>query len=276
MSVKASRLALCAAGAVLLSGCQFIGNLHLAHGASRSDPGKAAMDQYFTARGVALLRSGQPGAAIEAFNLALATGEAPAAAFNGLGIAYARIARPDLAYRFFQKAKMSDPTNPTYAANLDRLVKSPQFTLDMVPAVSRPPAAAAPAGPASQAGLAAQQDGAAAPSRPGHLRRTGAHQFSLTTLPVDANAAPPQMRRAHAQACSTRRNAPRQKGCTATMQTSARSTRAPAANLAATDSTSGVTPPAPAGKRKVIDMRIAPMAETPATGTKQRGSRGIS
>jgi tetratricopeptide (TPR) repeat protein len=216
-----------------------------------------------------LLQAGQPGAAIEAFNFALATGEAPAPAYNGLGIAYARIARPDLAYRFFQKAKMSDPTNPTYAANLDRLVKSPQFTLDMAPRVVRPPAAETPpAAQGSQAGFAAKPDGSAAPSQPGRLRRTSAHQFSLTTLPVDANAAPPLMRRAQTKDCSARSGAPQRRGCPASPAASASSAKAPAAGLAAADPSAVVAPLPAAGKRKVIDLRSIPAAEVPANSTR--------
>ncbi len=276
MSVKASRLVLCAAGAVMLSGCQLMSSLHLAHGTPRSDRA-AAMDEYYTARGRALLQAGQPGAAIEAFNFALATGEAPAPAYNGLGIAYARIARPDLAYRFFQKAKMSDPANPTYAANLDRLVKSPEFTLDMAPDVTRQPAAvAAPVRQASQAGFAARPDGAAARSQPGRLQRTGAHQFSLTTLPVGGNSAPPQIRRAGTKDCTARRNAPLRRGCPASAPASARSASAPAAGLAAADPSGIVTPTPPAGQRKVIDMRAIPAADVPADSTQTRDPRSTS
>lgn len=277
MSAKASRLALCAVGAVTLSGCQLMSSLHLAHGVSRSEPGSADKELYFTARGRALLQAGQPGAAIEAFNLALATGEAPAPIYNGLGIAYARIGRPDLAYRFFQKAKMSDPANPTYAANLDRLVKSPQFTLDMVPRVSRPPAAsAASSGQMAQTGLAAKQDEPAASSQPGRLRRTGAHQFSLTTLPVDANAAPPQIRHAQAKDCTVRPKAPRLGDCAARSQTVARNAKPPAANLAAAEPAGTDVAPAPAGKRKVIDLRAVPPTATPANTLRKRDSGSTS
>ena len=274
MSVKASRLALCAAGAVMLSGCQLMSSLHLAHGAPRGQADKAAMDEYFTARGRTLLQAGQPGAAIEAFNFALATGEAPAPVYNGLGIAYARIGRPDLAYRFFQKAQMSDPSNPTYAANLDRLVKSPQFTLDMAPRVVRPPAVSAQ--PAAQAEFSARPDGAAPPSRPGRLQRTAAHQFSLTTLPVDANSAPPQIRRAQTKACSARSGAPQRRDCPASMPATATSAKAPAAGLAAVNPVAGASPPPAAGKRKVVDMRSIPAAEVPADSTRAQDPRNAS
>lgn len=70
------------------------------------------------------LADGQTGLAIESFQRALAGGEAIAPAVNGLGIAYARLDRFDLAQRYFQQAIASDPVNSKYADNLARLMRS--------------------------------------------------------------------------------------------------------------------------------------------------------
>ena len=86
MTINRKRMAIVLTSAVLLSGCQFLGKLNLGH---RGDQARTtqAMANFYTDKGRDLLRSGRPGEAIEAFNLALATGEAPAAAYNGLGVA---------------------------------------------------------------------------------------------------------------------------------------------------------------------------------------------
>jgi len=75
------------------------------------------------------LDANRPGAAIEAFQKALATGEPVAPAVNGLGVAYARLGRFDLAQRFFEQAAAADPANPRYADNLTRLMRSPVFAM---------------------------------------------------------------------------------------------------------------------------------------------------
>ncbi|HEX7750943.1 MAG TPA: tetratricopeptide repeat protein [Novosphingobium sp.] len=80
-----------------------------------------------TEEGRKALGAGQPGAAIEKFRAALAAGEPMAPALNGMGVAYARIGRFDLAQRFFEQAAAADPADPRYAANLTELIRSPLF-----------------------------------------------------------------------------------------------------------------------------------------------------
>ncbi len=168
---------------VSLGGCQFLGQLNLARSGSEKQQ-KAAPAQRAVASSLAEgrdhLRANRNGMAIESFNLALVRGEDPAAAFNGLGVAYARVGRNDLAYRFFKKANASDPDNPIYASNLIRLVDQPSFALNQI---DRTPAAQPP----RQADRPASAS-AAAPRTPGKLYREGRGQLSLVTRPDPAAA----------------------------------------------------------------------------------------
>lgn len=75
------------------------------------------------------LAEGQTGLAIESFQRAMASGEPIAPAVNGLGVAYARLDRFDLAQRYFQQAMASDPANTDYADNLARLMRSPALAM---------------------------------------------------------------------------------------------------------------------------------------------------
>lgn len=73
------------------------------------------------------LGAGRVGLAIEAFQRALASGEPVAPALNGMGVAYARLGRPDAAKRFFEQASAMEPANEKFAANLVNLLRSPAF-----------------------------------------------------------------------------------------------------------------------------------------------------
>lgn len=77
-----------------------------------------------TAEGRNDLASGNPGAAVEAFQRALGLGEPIAPAANGLGVAYVQLGRADLARRFFEQAASVEPANQSYADNLVRLARS--------------------------------------------------------------------------------------------------------------------------------------------------------
>lgn len=119
------------------------------------------------------LRAGRYGLAIEAFERSLAFGEQPAPAYNGLGVAYAKLGRPELAYRFFRKALMSDPDNPVYSRNMAALMDSPEFNLAALKR-SEPQRA--------KAGNNAERNAAGSAVRtPGKLFREGNGQFSLVT-----------------------------------------------------------------------------------------------
>jgi tetratricopeptide (TPR) repeat protein len=171
-----TRIALLAGCASLLAGCQiFAPNNYARNNATDKvqHRGISGNDQ-----GRAHLRAGRTGQAIEAFNVALATGEDPAVAYNGLGVAYARLGRADLAYRFFKKATTSDPESPVYARNLAMLMDSPGFNLAAMNRGERQlqPVTTPAAKPASLAR-------APAPAAvPGKLHREAGNQFSLVTF----------------------------------------------------------------------------------------------
>ncbi len=182
-----------------LGGCQFFGNVRVAHNAHAAQPAAAIAS---TPNGPLIqdgrehLRGNRTGLAIEAFNRALASGEDPALAYNGLGVAYARLGRFDLSYRFFNKAKMSDPTNPIFARNLASLVNSPAFTLDQM---TRMPSVLVTAPPSR---VDASTAAAAASRAPGKLYRDSNRQFSLVTAAPDQNRAAPGERGAALGVCA--------------------------------------------------------------------------
>ena len=183
-----------------LSGCQLLGNLHL----TRSSQDRAKVAEVAITSGTAVqdgrdhLRGGRPGLAIEAFNRALASGQDPAASYNGLGVAYARLGRTDLAFRFFKKAALSEPDNAAYSRNLTRLIDSPQFALAMM-SQAAPVAAPASASASASPALPAPQGHNA--RIPGRLQRDGNHQFSLITLPSADEASPAARRSAGLAQC---------------------------------------------------------------------------
>ena len=184
-----------------LSGCQLLGNLHL----TRSSQDRATVAELAITSGTAVqegrdhLRGGRPGLAIEAFNRALASGQDPAASYNGLGVAYARLGRTDLAFRFFKKATLSEPDNAAYSRNLTRLIDSPQFALAMMSQAA--PVAAAPASASATATPALPAPQGRNARIPGRLQRDGNHQFSLTTLPSADEVSPAARRSAGLAQC---------------------------------------------------------------------------
>lgn len=255
---------------VALGGCQFLGSLHLTKRAPVTGAGDARLasaSRSYTQAGRDHLRGGSPGLAIDAYNLALAGGEDPAAAYNGLGVAYARIGRPDLAYRFFHKAVMSDPHNPVYTRNLGVLVDSPSFTLDQIRRAEPAPQVAA-AQPAPTPAVSPK------PRVAGRLYRDSNRQFSLTTqVPTDSSAGS-GTRTAALGNCTAQRSARRAANCRAAPLPTMHSRQAPEAQVAVNSpAPSGVAPVAsnvatpsepaalaPKGKRKSVNMIGTPRA----------------
>jgi len=90
------------------------------------------------------LAEGQVGAAIETFQAALAAGEDRAPVINGLGVAYARLGRSDLALRFFEEATAIVPDDQRYASNLALLLNSQTASQGPALASSLPAQRAAP------------------------------------------------------------------------------------------------------------------------------------
>ena len=252
-----------------LGGCQFLGSLHLTHrsqAAAAGDPQLAGVASSYNQAGRDHLRAGRPGLAIDAFNLALAGGEDPAAAYNGLGVAYARIGRSDLAYRFFRKAVNSDPQNPVYARNLATLVDSPSFTLDQMKRAE----------PTPQVAAASQPQPVAAATPPprvaGRLYRDSNRQFNLTTQAPAGGLAVNGTRTAAQDDCSTQRSVRLNAACRAAALPTMHSRTAPAAQVAVSGpppanltpaASNAPTPPesavpSPKGKRKTVQMIGAP------------------
>lgn len=114
--------------ALALTGCGVMKKLGLIHGPrnAKDQPALANADP-LTQIGRSQLDASNPGLAAKSFEQALANGERPAPALNGLGVAYARIGRADLAARYFKMAAEADPDNEGYRANLAKLYQSTQM-----------------------------------------------------------------------------------------------------------------------------------------------------
>lgn len=164
-------------GMVSLGGCKFLGSQHLASNIPNTAVSSGIAQKEYgpaTQRGRSYLQNNMTGLAIDSFNVALASGEDPAAAYNGLGVAYARLGRADLGYRFFKKAVMSDPANPVYAHNLSRMIDSPEFTLNLLQRTPLPES--------TQTGGQKEEVADQQARVPGKLYRESDRQFSLVTV----------------------------------------------------------------------------------------------
>lgn len=181
-------LAIVAALSLTLPGCSaWFGSDKFARaGGDKAPKSQQAANQerpsVFTNMGRRALDYGNTGLAIEAFRRAVASGEDPAPAVNGLGVAYARIGRVDLAQRFFEQAAGLAPNEPRYQANLTRLFASPLF-------------ARRHDGDRAEALLAAAtpSETPAQPAAPGRLQRLGANQFYIQTAAPAATGPAPRL-----------------------------------------------------------------------------------
>lgn len=105
--------------APVLSGCQWFGNgkTNLASsGLTREIAETFGEDQL--AAGKAALAEGRTSEAIDFFMVAKLYPEHAAEAFNGLGVAYSRLGRPDLTEKFFQTAIALAPSDERFQSNL--------------------------------------------------------------------------------------------------------------------------------------------------------------
>ena len=255
-----------------LGGCQFFGNLHLTGKfRDKEHAAELAAGTYgpATQQGRDYLRSDLTGLAIDAFNRGLATGEDPAAAYNGLGVAYARLGRTDLAYRFFKKATMSDPVNPAYAHNLTSLVNSPAFTLNVM--AREMPAPMNRVEPRSEARTADRP--VRTPQVPGKLYREGNRQFSLITVVPNQDKATTSMQNAVADSCSKRVTPRAKQRCGLIPLPRIESRNARTAQVALTVPIAATKPPvseeaavapAPKGKTKTLDLSSPGKIQHPA------------
>jgi Flp pilus assembly protein TadD len=126
MMMKAPvRLTCLVAAAVSLGGCQSFPltswMFKKDRPASEAGPVLAGNTAGALEEGTAFLREGNLSAAVASFRIAQLDRATTADASNGLGVAYAKLGRLDLAERYFQAAILSDPDNTRYAANLLRL-----------------------------------------------------------------------------------------------------------------------------------------------------------
>lgn len=119
------RLTILVAAAVSLGGCQSFPltswMFKKDRPASEADPQLAGNTAGALEEGRAFLQAGQLSAAVASFRIAQLDRATRADASNGLGVAYAKLGRLDLAERYFQAAILSDPQNTRFAANLLRL-----------------------------------------------------------------------------------------------------------------------------------------------------------
>ena len=277
------RNAVAVVSVIALGGCQFFGNLHLAHNSSARPLTAAAIanatERSSIQEGREHLRGGRIGLAIEAFNRALAASEDPALAYNGLGVAYARLGRPELAYRLFNKAIMSNPSNPIFAHNLANLVNSSAFTLDQMTRL--PPALATAPQAFTDLGTAAFT-----PERaPGKLYRDGDRQFRLVTVVPDQARAVPGERSALLGNCARSTSMRVKHQCrTAPLPIVKSRPRQPALTAFNQAFPNGQMPiaaladhpaDAPTGKRRTVDFSSQPRP-TPQQHTPQQSGPAIA
>lgn len=115
----ALKITTCVVAAASLSGCQGVMSaLGFSGGEARADASAPIFGQEDLDMGRMALKSGNPGNAIRHFQVAALNKETAADAFNGLGVAYAKLGRADLAERYFKTAVNLDAANPKFAGNL--------------------------------------------------------------------------------------------------------------------------------------------------------------
>jgi tetratricopeptide (TPR) repeat protein len=129
----ASKMILTVMASSLLAGCQSFPFSKLGFGKPRPT---ATMPPVVDQTGLVVLGEGQEqlrrgniSAAVASFRVATLDPDSRAGANNGLGIAYAKLGRADLANRYFSTAALLDPANTKYAANLERLERKEYFAM---------------------------------------------------------------------------------------------------------------------------------------------------
>ena len=120
---KIAGAALALTAGTLLAGCQ--GPILKGWGFAKKAPPEAAAPRDDAsdalAQGRAMLRAGQLSGAVAQFRIARMDADHAADANNGLGVAFAKLGRMDLADRYFRLAIALNPADDRYAANLLRL-----------------------------------------------------------------------------------------------------------------------------------------------------------
>lgn len=124
----------------LVTGCQSFPLAKLGFGKARPAPAMQRPEEgpefsaAVLAEGREQLRQGKLSAAVASFRMAAADPSTRAEANNGLGVAYAKIGRADLADRYFRTAALLDPANIKFAANLARLQRAEMYAVRQIEA----------------------------------------------------------------------------------------------------------------------------------------------
>jgi tetratricopeptide (TPR) repeat protein len=165
---------------VALSGCASIfGHGFADRGAAQSAPALSVGTVELAAARRAM-DAGMTAEAIDHFRAAQTDPQALPAASNGLGVAYARLGRFDLADRYFRMAMALEPANQRFAANMLRLQGDYALAQAQAAETIRLAEAAKPAEAAPVAVAAAE--------RPGALERVSRGEVRIRTVAVAAAA----------------------------------------------------------------------------------------
>jgi tetratricopeptide (TPR) repeat protein len=122
---KVTSAVLMASCSVALASCQsVVGDKLFASHAAPAESAAVDLSGYFEQlmeTGKTHLLQNRPALAVTAFRQASYDPAHGAAAYNGMGVAYAQMGRQDLARRYFQMALAADPEDERFVRNLARL-----------------------------------------------------------------------------------------------------------------------------------------------------------
>ncbi|WP_271439467.1 tetratricopeptide repeat protein [Pontixanthobacter luteolus] len=125
MKTSSFKLIACIAIASSLSGCQsFLSSLNFGERGQAQARQSGIFGEIELAEGRKALSAGNVTTAIDQFRLAAINDATRGDALNGLGVAYAKLGRGDLAERYFMQALEWQPSNPRYLANLEKFYTS--------------------------------------------------------------------------------------------------------------------------------------------------------
>ena len=152
------------------------------------------------------LARGEIASAIVSFRIAALDQNSIAAAHNGLGVAYAKLGRDDLAERYFRQAATEDPAEPKYSANLARLEMTRSAALAQTEAEDYSSARSADQSPMVKLARAAYPASrgirigpntfmVSSENNRNAVSRVSAHEVAIRTLPPVAAMVPADGRR---------------------------------------------------------------------------------
>jgi len=188
---KAIKIATIVTASIALTGCQsFINKLGFGpkDQTMRAEAGAPIFGSDELEKGRAAMKAGYLANAIAQFRMAAMNQETAPDAFNGLGVAYAKLGRADLAERYFKMAVNLDATNQRYAANLTRFYNSSLGNSSRALAMREKEAAATLA----SAAASAQQQGML--DQPQVNERRGAITLVKAPVAVARGSAPRELR----------------------------------------------------------------------------------